>query len=78
MTNSYRPQVYNPNNGQFARQPSGSFTEVEGMVQPALAQSPTANDPINPIGGIVAISSASAITLTSTPAIARSALMRPF
>ncbi|HBE31531.1 MAG TPA: hypothetical protein DD990_09390 [Cyanobacteria bacterium UBA11368] len=34
---SYRPQIYNPQQGQFQRQPTGSFIETDGIVQPAIA-----------------------------------------
>lgn len=68
--NSYRPQIYNQAQGQFQRSPAGSFVEVDGIVQPAIAQVLAANSTINPTGAIVAISSASAIALTSTPTIA--------
>lgn len=67
---SFRPQIYNPQQGQFQRQPAGSFSEIDGIVQPAIAQELTANSTISPTGAIVAISSASAIALTSTPTIA--------
>ena len=67
--NSYRPQIYNQAQGQFQRSPAGSFIETDGIVQPAIAQVLAANSTINPTGAIVAISSASAIALTSTPTI---------
>jgi len=68
--NSYRPQIYNQAQGQFQRSPAGSFVEVDAIVQPAITQVLAANSTINPTGAIVAISSASAIALTSTPTIA--------
>jgi len=68
--NSYRPQIYNQAQGQFQRSPAGSFIETDGIVQPAIAQTLTASTAIAPVASIVAISSASAIALTSTPTIA--------
>lgn len=67
---SYRPQIYNPQQGQFQRQPTESFTEIDGIVQPAIAQTLTASTAIAPIASTIAISSATAIALTATPAIA--------
>jgi len=69
MISSYRPQIYNPIDGQMQRSPAGSFTETDGIVQPAIAQILTASTAIAPVASIVAISSASAIALTSAPTI---------
>lgn len=67
---SYRPQIYNPTQGQFQRSPAGSFTEADGIVQPAIAQTLTASTAIAPVASTIAISSATEIALTATPAIA--------